>query len=69
MLYLTQYSNNMTIDFLNSSSFKALSQVPGGRQIFKQFFNLFINYDRLWLYVYHHRTYNPTLTKLFQAIR
>lgn len=42
-----------------------LNAVPGGRKLFKPIFAFFVNFDDIWLYVYHPREYDRVVQKVF----
>lgn len=42
-----------------------LNSLPGGRTILKPIFAFFINFDDLWLYIYHPRQYNKVINTIF----
>ena len=50
---------------LQNDALLFLNMIPGSRKIIKPVFSFFINFDDIWLYIYHPREYNKVVNTFF----
>jgi hypothetical protein len=50
---------------LENDAIELLNSLPGSRTIIKPVFSFFVNFDDVWLYIYHQREYNKITNTFF----